>query len=151
MEGQKAVLELHASSLKCYGLYAVEDKLGQLPKGSKGVTESELRTMSALKNPNGVLGVFYIPEEIPPHTEDWIIALDGVQDPGNLGTIIRLCDWFGFSHLLCGQGTVDCFNPKVLQATMGSIARVKVSYVELPLWLSETDMPVYGTFMMGRP
>src|SRR5690606_1602573 len=72
-----------------------------------------------------------------------------VRDPGNLGAIIRLCDWFGISDLVCSHETVDCFNPKVIQATMGSITRVNVTYVDLPSVLSETNVPIFGTFMDG--
>ena len=72
-----------------------------------------------------------------------------MQDPGNLGTIIRLCDWFGIGTLVCSPDTVDCYNPKVLQATMGSIARVNVVYTELKPFLKVTSLPVYGTFMTG--
>lgn len=78
-----------------------------------------------------------------------IVALDDIRDPGNLGTIIRLCDWFGISELVCSEETVDIYNPKVVQATMGSIARVNVSYVNLEKFISETNLPVFGTFMDG--
>jgi len=76
-----------------------------------------------------------------------IIALDTIRDPGNLGTIIRLCDWFGVSQIVCSSETVDAFNPKVVQATMGSITRVQINYIDLPAFISKTTLPVYGTFM----
>ncbi|MGN0234709.1 MAG: RNA methyltransferase [Paludibacteraceae bacterium] len=82
-----------------------------------------------------------------------IVALDGVQDPGNLGTIIRTCDWFGVRHLVCSRDTADCYNPKVVQATMGALARVRVHYTELVPWLEEMrskGLPVYGTLLNGR-
>jgi TrmH family RNA methyltransferase len=78
-----------------------------------------------------------------------ILVLDDVRDPGNLGTILRLCDWFGISDLVCSVGTVDIYNPKVIQATMGSIARVNTNYVDLADFLSQTSLPVIGTFMDG--
>ena len=78
------------------------------------------------------------------------MALDNVRDPGNLGTIIRLCDWFGVKELVCSKATVDCFNPKVIQATMGSITRVNISYVDLETFLKDIDMPVFGAFMDGE-
>jgi len=78
------------------------------------------------------------------------VALDAVRDPGNLGTIIRLCDWFGIKHLICSEDTVDCYNPKVLQATMGSIARVNMVYTDLEDFLKNTALPVYGAFMDGE-
>ena len=85
--------------------------------------------------------------------KDWVLALDDVQDPGNMGTIIRLADWFGIRDIFCSEATVDCFNPKVVQATMGAIARVRVHYVPLPKFLqrmSSEGIPVYGTFLEGE-
>ena len=80
---------------------------------------------------------------------DWVVVLDAVRDPGNLGTIIRLCDWFGIKQLICSIDTVDCYNPKVLQATMGSIARVDLVYTDLLEYLKNTDVPILGAFMDG--
>lgn len=82
-----------------------------------------------------------------------ILALDGVQDPGNLGTIIRTCDWFGIHDILCSRDTADCFNPKVVQATMGALARVRLHYVDLPQMLAQLHqqgIPLYGTLLEGR-
>ena len=78
-----------------------------------------------------------------------IIALDSIRDPGNLGTILRLCDWFGIHQIVCSKETVDIYNPKVVQATMGSITRVNVKYIDLNDFLSRTKLPVFGTFMDG--
>ena len=83
-------------------------------------------------------------------TKGLIVALDDIRDPGNLGTIIRLCDWFGVTQLLCSTETVDVYNPKVIQATMGSITRVKVNYVNLNDYISQSSLPVFGTFMDGK-
>ena len=85
------------------------------------------------------------------NSDDLVLALDGVQDPGNVGTIIRLADWFGITNVVCSRETADAFSPKVVQATMGALARVNVFYVDLPQWLEENkgQMPVYGTFMDG--
>ena len=124
------------------------------------VSEDELRRASLLKTPQQVLALFEQPTEpadwAAPHRE-LCLALDGVQDPGNLGTIVRLADWFGIRHVYCSPGTVDAYSPKVIQATMGSIARVSVSYVPLPDLIAghtqsaewRGDMPVYGTFLDG--
>jgi TrmH family RNA methyltransferase len=79
-----------------------------------------------------------------------IVALDDIRDPGNLGTILRMCDWFGVDQLVCSKETVDLYNPKVVQATMGSISRVKVSYVDLLQWLTQAKLPVYGAVMTGK-
>ncbi|MGI9550303.1 MAG: RNA methyltransferase, partial [Aurantibacter sp.] len=114
------------------------------------ISEAELKQMSSLKNPNKFLGVFQIPEPDTVDFSDWIVALDEVGDPGNLGTVVRLCDWFGIRHLVCSKNTVDCYNPKVLQATMGSIARVNIVYSDLAELLKKSEVPVYGTFMEGK-
>lgn len=106
--------------------------------------------MSGLKTPQGIIGVFRKRPTRPPHKgeekgkEDIILVLDGVQDPGNLGTIIRTCDWFGVHEIVCSKDTADCYNPKVVQATMGALARVRVHYTDLVEWLSPTRPPHEG-------
>ena len=92
---------------------------------------------------------FRIPEEKPVVESGLILALDDIRDPGNLGTILRLSDWFGISHVVCSNETVDIYNPKVVQATMGSITRVNVIYTDLEAFLDQTELPVFGTFMDG--
>ena len=108
--------------------------------------------MSGLKTPQGVIGVFrkHSIEDLRLEIEDLVLALDGIQDPGNLGTIIRTCDWFGVHDIVCSKDTADCYNPKVVQATMGALARVRVHYVDLPNWLSEQQRPIIGTLLDGR-
>ena len=148
VEGMKTVQELLKSHLTLHILYATDPSLlDQRSKSLQLISERELRQMSSLKNPNKILGVFCIPEPGPIDDSDWVVALDGVADPGNLGTIIRLCDWFGIQHLFCSNNTVDCYNPKVLQATMGSIVRVNVVYGNLNEFLERSPRQVYGTFM----
>ena len=117
------------------------------------VTEEELKKVSFLQHPQQVLAVFRqaTSGNYSINTSELSLALDGVQDPGNLGTIIRIADWFGITHIYCSQDTADVYNPKVVQATMGSIARVKVEYGNL-LALVESlpaDVPVYGTLLDG--
>ena len=117
------------------------------------VTEEELKKVSFLQHPQQVLAVFKqaTSGDYSINTNELNLALDGVQDPGNLGTIIRIADWFGITHIYCSQDTADVYNPKVGQATMGSIARVKVEYGDL-LGLVESlpaDVPVYGTLLDG--
>ena len=119
-------------------------------------TEVEISQMSNLRTPQGVIGVFR-KRQIPISTlnsqlSTLSIALDGVQDPGNLGTIIRTCDWFGVHDIYCSMDTADCYNPKVVQATMGALARVRVHYINLKKWLAEVQkagVPVYGTLLEG--
>jgi TrmH family RNA methyltransferase len=108
-----------------------------------------LRQISFLKNPKDAVAIFKIPpyQDLP--CEKLIIALDNIQDPGNLGTIIRTADWFGIRHIVCSKDTVDCYNPKVVQATMGSLANVKIHYTGLKEFLQQTSLPVFGTFLEG--
>lgn len=118
-------------------------------------TEIEIAQMSNLRTPQGVIGVFKKRgEEARSNEADdkLTLVLDGVQDPGNLGTIIRTCDWFGVHDIYCSKDTADCYNPKVVQATMGALARVRVHYVNLEAWIQkikETGIPVYGTLLEG--
>lgn len=120
---------------------------------SDNATYTEIEQMSSLRTPQGVIGVFKKREfnsEIP---SGLLVALDGVQDPGNLGTIIRTCDWFGIHDILCSRDTADCYNPKVVQATMGALARVRVHYVDLLkelTLLQQSGLPLYGTLLEGE-
>ena len=120
------------------------------------VKEEELCKASFLQHPQQVIGVFPIPsaEQVPPPqvlSAQLSLALDGVQDPGNLGTIIRIADWFGIEHIFCSEDTADVYNPKVVQATMGSMMRVKVHYVDLKSMLRSMPdtYPIYGTLLDG--
>ena len=119
-------------------------------------TEVEIAQMSNLRTPQGVIGVFKRRDEEAKgerqkaRGEELVVALDGVQDPGNLGTIIRTCDWFGIHDIYCSKDTADCYNPKVVQATMGALARVRVHYIDLAPWLAElskANIPIYGTLL----
>ncbi len=152
VEGIKLVRELLDSEFKVNAIYTADVSVfeGQHPAVAS-VTAGELRKMSGLTTPNTVLGVFEMAKAGKIDVKDWILAVDDVRDPGNLGTIIRLCDWFGIEHLVCSANTVDCYNPKTLQATMGSIARVQVVYTDLVGFLGKTDLPIFGAFMEGQP
>lgn len=117
--------------------------------------EDDICKASFLKNPQDVLALFHYPEwnleEADPR-KDLVLLLDGIQDPGNLGTIIRLADWFGIEHIVCSTDTADVFNPKTVQATMGALAHVKVHYTELAGYIRHwkgNSVPVYGTFLDG--
>ncbi|MGG6230223.1 TrmH family RNA methyltransferase [Tenacibaculum sp. SDUM215027] len=150
-EGVKVVNELLASSLEVEELYTTDESF-MVSKEVKIIliSENELKKVSTLKTPNKVLGLFKIPKEAEINNDSFIVALDGVNDPGNLGTIIRLCDWFGISGLVCSKNTVDCYNQKVVQSTMGSLTRVQVSYVDLPEFLRSTSLPIYTADMDGE-
>ena len=149
VEGVKTIKELLLSKLTLYALYTTESfKIDA--KDEILITEAELKRISFLTTPNKALAIFKTPEVKPIDHSGLVLALDAIRDPGNLGTIIRLCDWFGVKDLVCSKETVDCFNPKVIQATMGSITRVNISYIDLELFLNETSLPIYGAFMEGE-
>lgn len=150
VEGKKLVMELLQAGLTPYRVFVDAPQNATAFQAAEVVSSSAMQQMSSLRTPNGVLGVFYIPKPTTPPPTDWVVALDTVRDPGNLGTIIRLCDWFGIPQLLCSKDTVDCYNPKVLQATMGSIARVTVAYIDLYEYIQRAELPVYGACVQGE-
>jgi TrmH family RNA methyltransferase len=149
VEGVKTINELLQSSLQLQDLYTTES-FNIDAKSENLISENDLKRISFLKTPNTALAIFKMPDSKLIDPSGLIVALDDVRDPGNLGTIIRLCDWFGIKDLVCSMHTVDCYNPKVIQATMGSIARVNVSYLNLVAFLKETTLPVFGAFMDGE-
>ncbi len=149
-EGIKVIQELVESNFELDHLYTTQNDFEKVSNDQKTIiTESDLKKISALATPNTCLAVFKIPAEKKIIESGLIIALDSIRDPGNLGTILRLCDWFGINQLVCSKETVDIYNPKVVQATMGSIARVNVNYIDLENFVSQTKLPVFGTFMDG--
>jgi RNA methyltransferase, TrmH family len=150
VEGLKSVNEFLKSDFELAQLYAVDNLDAELNEKTAIISETELKSISFQKNPSGILGVFKIKKEqqISPQ-KGLTVALDGINDPGNLGTIIRLCDWFGVKNLFCSMDTVDCYNPKVIQASMGSLTRVNVFYLDLEQFLKTQYKIVYGTFMNG--
>jgi TrmH family RNA methyltransferase len=150
-EGVKVVQELLHSNFELQDLFTTKQDFLTVPKNKvHAISEAELKKISALSTPNSCLAVFKIPKAKEMVEKGLIVALDDVRDPGNLGTIIRLCDWFGIETLFCSEESVDIYNPKVVQATMGSISRVNVVYGNLETFLSQTKLPVFGTFMDGK-
>ncbi len=155
-EGEKLVSELPGSGLHVRRLFLREDtvleNLAAFGVGAERVTAREMERISHLKSPQGALALVEIPPRQLPSDpgRKLALALDGIQDPGNLGTILRLADWFGIREVFCSPQTADCFNPKVVQATMGAILRVGVHYCDLPRLLTQCDVPVYGTFLDGE-
>ncbi|RKD91166.1 TrmH family RNA methyltransferase [Mangrovibacterium diazotrophicum] len=162
VEGDKMVVEALESSLSVRLLAATDDFLATNSRIARKAAEvvdataEEIRKASLLQSPQHALAVVEMPQtgfEQSMLTSQLSLALDFIQDPGNLGTIIRLADWFGIEHLLCSENTVDCFNPKVIQASMGAIFRVKVHYLNLPEVLKKAQtekLPVYGAFLEGE-
>jgi len=149
VEGVKTIKELLQSNLTLHALYTTET-FNIDAKDEILISEVDLKRISFLKTPNKALAIFQIPDVKAIETNKLIVALDDIRDPGNLGTIIRLCDWFGIKDLVCSKETVDCFNSKVIQATMGSITRVNISYIDLVPFLKNTGLPVFGAFMDGE-
>ena len=150
-EGVKVIQELLQSNFVLEHLYITETIFEKVSIAQKTmVNEQYMKRISALSSPSSCLAIFKIPAVNNIENKGLIIALDDIRDPGNLGTIIRLCDWFGVKQVLCSQETVDVYNPKVIQATMGSIARVNVNYVDLNAYLSKSILPAFGTFMDGE-
>ncbi|MBK5193354.1 MAG: RNA methyltransferase [Flavobacteriaceae bacterium] len=151
VEGKKGIREILNSPFELDSLFTTGENFNAPPSKTHLINEEELKKISRLKTPQSALALFEIPKENTPVIKNLIVALDGIRDPGNLGTIIRLCDWFGIETLLCSNDTVDCYNPKVVQATMGSITRVAITYVDLELILKNNiEQPVIGTFLKGE-
>ena len=147
-EGVKVIQELVKSNFELEHLYTTNEDFNDIaPHKRSVISENELNKISALSTPNTCLAVFKIPLEQKIIESGLVLALDSIRDPGNMGTILRLCDWFGIQQLICSKETVDIYNPKVVQATMGSIARVNVNYVDLDAFITKTKLPVFGTFM----
>jgi len=156
-EGDKCVEELRKGF-----------ELVSLYREGENATRTEIEQMSGLQTPQGTIAVFkktaiadgiqtalWADRPASPDRQDLILALDGVQNPGNLGTIIRTCDWFGVHDIVCSHDTADCYNPKVVQATMGALARVRVQYTDLAEWLKavssqHSDVRIYGTLLEGK-
>lgn len=155
VEGHKMVTELLLSSFRTIALYATDEGSinGHAQRSDlRIISEQEMKKISALDNPSTVLAVAQMPENsVPVNYNGTIIALDNIQDPGNLGNIIRTADWFGVNTILCSENTVDVYNPKVVQATMGSLFRVNICYCnlegELKRAISDFKIPVYATTM----
>lgn len=147
-EGKKVVSELISADWSFRMLFSTD---GNFHKKAKLIKEQEMKKITHFKTPSPVLGVFELPVEKKILAEPLTIAVDGVKDPGNLGTIIRLCDWFGLSELFCSYDTVDSFNPKVIQASAGSIVRVRCHYFkDLAESLQLLKKPIIGATMKGE-
>ena len=147
-EGPKIIKEFLKASYQVHSLFSIDGK-GLENIDYCQVNLNELKKISSLKSANSALAIIHIPKHKITSHKGIIVALDAVRDPGNLGTIIRLCDWFGIEQLVCSLDTVDCFNPKVVQAAMGSTARVNINYEDLSEYINESNLPVYGGCMDG--
>ena len=148
-EGDKTILELITADFKINSLYSINTNIEGVENSVVQLSKSELSKMSNLLNPKNSLGIFEIPKSKNIDYNKLIIGLDNISDPGNLGTIIRLCDWFGVEDLICSLETVDCYNPKVVQASMGSISRINITYLDLQKTIENNSIKTYGTYMQG--
>lgn len=154
IEGEKIVNEaLIYGSEVLEHIYATSNYIEQIDVPTSIsltiITPQELEKISTLTTPNKAIGICKQQITIK-RKSNLILALDHIQDPGNLGTIIRLADWFGISEIICSENTVDCYNPKVIQSTMGAIFRVNVSYQNLVDYLEKTSLPIYGALLNGE-
>ena len=146
-EGPKVVGDLLRAGYVARSIFSTTER-----PNAQLITDDELRKLSFLQHPQEVLAVFEIPHNSSLFTlhSSLSLALDGVQDPGNLGTIIRIADWFGIQTIYCSEDTADCYNPKVVQATMGSLAHVHIIYTDLEALLQSVHCPIYGTLLDGQ-
>ncbi|WET69498.1 RNA methyltransferase [Sphingobacterium sp.] len=159
VEGIKSVMEFISSSYEVESIFYTDDantKVGKISHNIKSheLTETEFQKISALKSPQGILALVKLPLQQKIVSSDlknkFSLVLDDVQDPGNLGTIIRTAEWFGIEHIICSIGTVDAYNPKVVQATMGSLARLQIHYTDLTDFIPATGLKVYGALLDGQ-
>jgi TrmH family RNA methyltransferase len=149
-EGEKIVNELLNSKFEIEHIYATKQFSGINSSEKSALTvvsNEELSRISNLTSPNNVLAIVKISQKESEKSGGIKLVLDDVNDPGNLGTIIRICDWFGVTQLICSNSTVDCYNPKVVQSGMGSVFRLDIKYLDLATYLANIDTPVYGAYM----
>ena len=153
VETPKVVEEVLKSNYQIEKIYATQEWIDNNPTSIpiSIVTQNELQQISGLQTANQVLAIVKMQEEANSiHLENKLsLILDGLQDPGNFGTIIRIADWFGIENIICSNDCVELYNPKVIQSTMGSFTRVKVIYRELEIYLQENKLPVYGALLNG--
>ena len=151
VEGNKIICELFNSKFKIKEIFSTDpQKLDRPDLPITHISENELKKISMLQHPKDSVAVCYLDAQEKSEDKNIQLVLDGIQDPGNLGTIIRLADWFGIEQIICSEDTVDVYNPKVIMATMGSFTRVNVVYTDLVKYLSETGNVNIGTDMEGE-
>lgn len=149
VEGKKSIYEFINSKFVLHKLFSIdisEFSVNNVVRLSK----SELEKISFLSNPNDHLAIFKIPNEKPVNKNNLLVGLESINDPGNLGTIIRTCEWFGVEDIVCSLDSVDCYNPKVVQSAMGSLSRVNITYLDLENFLNSESLNTFGTFINGE-
>lgn len=159
VEGLKSITEFLHSSYEIYALYitdATAAKVLKIPHKINviEISVADLQRVSTLQSPHEAIAVVRIPQNIGLKENQlknsFSLALDGVQDPGNLGTIIRTADWFGIKNIICSEDTVEAWNPKTVQSTMGSLARIQIVYADFKAFFSTLSLPVFGTLLKGE-
>lgn len=159
IEGIKSISELLNSDYQLHSIYYTPKISATLPKISANinlfeVTETELAKISTLQTPQGILALVHLPAirelDVKTLRNQFSLVLDDVQDPGNLGTIIRTADWFGIKNIICSENTVEAYNPKTVQSTMGSLCRVNIVYTSLSSFLNRVEIPIYGALLNGE-
>ena len=159
IEGIKSIEEFILSNYQVHSIYYLaqyQSSLTALPANIKlfEVNNAELDKISTLQTPQGILALVHIPKPETMNTKSlknaFTLVLDGVQDPGNMGTIIRTADWFGFKQIICSNNCVEVYNPKTVQATMGSLCRVNIFYEDLPSVLKAIEIPIFGAVLDGK-
>ena len=148
VEGEKSINEFLKSDYKVYKIYSINPSTFNIPEKVVEISDKQLSKISSFKSPNKHLAVFK-QVEVSLKNKNIYFILDNVNDPGNLGTIIRTIDWFGYNQLICSKNSVDCYNSKVIQSTMGSLARVDVHYTDIIKFLKKSQLPIYGTSSNG--
>jgi len=150
VEGIKVVNEFLNSTFELEQLFCIDASEYKDYEKCTIISEADLKKISNLTTPNNVVAIFKIPTTNFIEKEGLVLVLDEINDPGNLGAIIRLCDWFGIDQLICSKDTVDSYNAKVVQASMGSLTRVSIFYMDLEAYLKSTKKPTYATLMDGE-
>ena len=150
VEGKKSINEFIQSNFSLFKLFSIDQQYFNLESKSTQITELDLKRISFLTNPDDHLAIFRIPEKKIIDESKLLLGLDGINDPGNLGNIIRTCDWYNITDIICSNNSVDCFNPKVVQSAMGSLSRVNITYLDLEKYLSSKSFNKIGTFLNGE-
>ncbi len=150
VEGKKSIKEFIDSEFKLIKLFSVNSSYFKELTNQFQIEYNQLKKISFLNNPEDHLAIFELKKTKPINNENLIIALESIRDPGNLGTIIRSCEWFGIKDIICSLDSVDCYNPKVIQAAMGSISRLNISYLNLANYLKISKSVKIGTSLIGK-
>ena len=149
VEGKKSVSEFINSKFDLHKLFSINISEFSINNVIQ-VSQDDLEKISFLSNPDDHLAIFKIPNEKPLNKNNLLVGLESINDPGNLGTIIRTCEWFGVKDIVCSLDSVDCYNPKVVQSAMGSLSRINITYLDLTTFLKSESLNRFGTFINGE-